>query len=84
MNQIMLYHIWKRVLKVFLSSGESYDELENPDYDIPEDEYIESKEVTYELLKTVTSLDEVQEMTQGSNGRFVYTWSEAWYGESDL
>lgn len=84
MNQIMLYHLWKRVEFALLSNGEirQFDEdFALTDEEAADDVQVVKTLVRYRLQDTVTSLDEAQAACQGSNGHLAYSFSECWYGE---
>ena len=83
MNQIVLYHLWRRVEFAVLSNGEirPLENLQLSEEETDEGVMVAKTLVRYQISDTVTSLDEAQAATQGSNGHLVYTFSEAWYGE---
>ena len=98
MNKVYLYTIWRKVPDfienpllpndLFLEPGQEtftieVEGSEPVTHDVMVLDPNNRSGIRYVAIKCVDNLDVAKSVCEASNGEYVYTYSEAWYGMSD-
>ena len=99
MNQVYLYTIWMRVPDMidnpllpedtFLEPGQTTFQIDPGDgnpvqtHDVMILDPNNRSGIRYVAIKCVDNLDVAKSVCESSNGDYVYTYSQAWFGMSD-